>query len=64
MYFFLLIYIFSAFLFIFTFGGDAGGGVTGKVELRDRCLTNNIFASNGENPFFGKKLTKRSSRLC
>ena len=44
-------------------GGEGGGG-TGKVELRDRCLTNNIFASNGENPFFGKKLTKRSSRLC
>ena len=51
-----MIYILSAFLFIFTFGGDAGGegGVTGKVELRDRCLTNNIFASNGENPFLVK----------
>ena len=36
--FFPLIYIFSAFLFIFTFGGDARGGVTGIVELRDRGL--------------------------
>ena len=39
MYFFLLIYIFSAFIFIFTFGGDARGGVTGKVEISDRGLT-------------------------
>ena len=30
------IYIFSSFLFIFTFG--QGGGVTGKVEIRDYCL--------------------------
>ena len=38
MYFFHLIYIFSTFIFIFTFGGDAGGGVTGIVELKDRGL--------------------------
>ena len=37
-YFFHLIYIFSTFIFIFTFGGDARGGVTGIVELRDRGL--------------------------
>ena len=36
-----LIYIFGAFLFIFTFSGD-DRGVTGKVEIRDRCLMGNF----------------------
>ena len=35
--FFPLIYIFSAFLFIFTLVGRPGG-VMGKVQIRDRCL--------------------------
>ena len=33
-----LIYIFNAFIFLFTFGGDVRVEVTGKVEIRDRCL--------------------------
>ena len=43
MYFFHLIYIFSTFIFIFTFGGDARGGVTGIVEIKDRGLMRKLF---------------------
>ena len=38
MYFFLLIYIFSAFIFIFILAGMPGGGVTGITESKDRRL--------------------------
>ena len=33
-----LIYIFNAFILLFTFGRDARVEVTGKVEIRDHCL--------------------------
>ena len=52
-----LIYIFNAFIFLFTFGRDARVEVTGKVEIRDHCLM--TWANNISRSFSSWKITKK-----